>query len=353
MDEIATMSDTMVYRQAFAVFSQSIPASIRRRIPRLYGSIHRPTNSDINFAAKDSAANEHHSSSVNPIIQASAESKLEYWRSLSDTPLGAAFQRPSTASSDSNGRDSCISSMSEESQEETDVSSFENGRPGHLFGPTMRKYESDSGLLWDRIVPAVSILQNACYQARQRQCDSQHIRSLYITAIGYCLDGLPDELNQKEITIIENNFPSRINASWLAAICPGQHVTEAGDKPYIHRLLASGIVQLFIILQFLTPYFKLIIDYLYQFDQSHQISKRAMISMRDAFDSVSRAGVNWGLAVSNTSESKGYASVLKCASWLVIGIAGGIYEGVEKGMVIVELKQPPHDEKVSVQRSEK
>lgn len=107
----------------FAIFP--IPASIRRRLPRLYSS-HRPVSQGAE-SSKDPRNG----------LTSSSDSNLSCHSQLS--PVSVDVQRPSTASEDS----------------DFDSGSWRSDSPEEIKPPT--KYETESGLRWNRVVPGESL----------------------------------------------------------------------------------------------------------------------------------------------------------------------------------------------------
>ncbi|KAL3259034.1 hypothetical protein ABHI18_005615 [Aspergillus niger] len=375
IDDLTALSDTMVYRHVLTVFSPVIPASLRRRITSLYPSTHRPVRLEASdsASAKEHTAGEAGGDSMVSMRQSSEPGGLEYVASLPDLSSGPTFQRPSTASSASNGLESCFSSVAEKSQELSDISSIRSSRSSDVFSPVAPKYEAESGLRWNRIapgsscrlslppfnfrteeipstsladnIPALNLLQNACHEAQQRQCDSRLARMLYVDALGYLLDGLPDDLSSQETMTIQDNLPAGVKESLAAPSvtdpsAAGLHSLLAGEnslpeRSYLHRLLSSTIVYFFIMLQFLMPYVKILVCHLYQYERSHRITERAVTKVLVAADNFGKRGMVIGAAVLNYNEGKVSANLMDLAAWWVTSIAGGIYEGFAEGMTIM------------------
>ncbi|GKZ21136.1 hypothetical protein AbraIFM66951_008674 [Aspergillus brasiliensis] len=343
IDDFAALSDTMVYRQVLTVFSPVIPASLRRRITRLYPSMHRSVRAEA--GVKASTAGKPGGGSMASPRQPSGPGRLELVGSLPDFPSGPTFQRPSTASSVSNGPEVCFSSVSEKSQELSDISSFESSRSSDVSSPMASKYEADSGLRWNRIVPALNLLQNACHEAQQRQCDSRLARILYVDALGYLLDGLPEDMNDQETTKIQNKLPTSVKESLAAPVmtelpAAGPHSLPAGEnslpeRSYLHRFLSSTIIYFFIMLQILMPYVKVLMRHLYQYERSHRVTERAVTKVLGAADNFGKRGIVIGAAVLNYNEGRVGAIIFDLASWWVTGIVGGICEGFAEGMIIM------------------
>ncbi|PYH69619.1 uncharacterized protein BO88DRAFT_404633 [Aspergillus vadensis CBS 113365] len=350
-DDLTALSDTMVYRQVIMAFSPVIPASFRRRISRLYPSMHRSVKSEASASAsaKANTAGKAGGDAMAAMRQTSEPGELEYVAPLPDKSSGPAFQRPSTASSASNGVEPCFSPGPEKSQELSDISSLRSTRSSGVFSPVAPKYEAESGLRWNRIAPALNLLQNACHEAQQRQCDSRLARMLYVDALSYLLDGLPDDMSTQEIMIIQENLPAGVKESLAAPAvtdpsAAGLHSMLTGknlppERSYLHRLLSSTIIYFFIMLQFLIPYVKILVYHLYRYERSHRLTERAVTKVLDAADNFGKRGMVVGAAVLNYNEGRVSANMMELAAWWVTSIAGGIYEGFAEGMVIMGVTQ--------------
>ncbi|RHZ43966.1 uncharacterized protein CDV56_102716 [Aspergillus thermomutatus] len=349
----------MAYSTGLPVLLPVLPAAIRRRIPRLYSSLHRAMGStDPSDTATDGP--------VGPMRQADAHRELAPFSSTPDLgycrPSSSAASdfgaeeplRPATAGS-SVCPESCDSSSSASSSsgKTLEALDLDDGRDGDAMdrGSMLAKYEVESGLRWNRVVPALNLLRNAGYEAQQSTCDGRFVRSLYINALGYLLDALPADLTDEESMIIHHNLPAGIKATLAtpAAAQPGAAVTMvdqcAGtryptERSYLHRLLASSIVQFFLIVQFLLPYVRIWLHQMYQYERSHRITERLVTATLDAADSLGKGSVSLGSTVLRLNEGKVGTAFTNLAAWWVEGVAGGIYEGIGEGMMILGLIRP-------------
>lgn len=152
--------------------------------------------------------------------------------------------------------------------------------------------------------------------------------------------------------VIHHNLPARIKAT-LAAPAPAQSGAGAGaavsmidqgagtrypaERSYLHRLLASSIVQFFLIVQFLLPYIRILLRQVYHYERSHRIMERLVTATLDAADSLGKGSVSLGSTVLRLNEGKVGTAFTNVAAWWVEGVAGGIYEGVGEGMMILGL----------------
>ncbi|KAE8377806.1 hypothetical protein BDV26DRAFT_203091 [Aspergillus bertholletiae] len=334
IDEQATLADTMLLSQALPDF---LPAAIRRHIPRLYPSLHRVAHSD----SKISAANISNKSKGHGYSPSLSEPELALYGQKSDLAAGD-LQRPATAGSSINDQDSCRSSVSGKSAETIYI---EEKKGVDSMGFAMSKYEEESGLRWNHVVPAFQFLQHAGVEAQRRDCDSYLVRSLYMDALCYLLQALPADLTYEETARIRKCLPGRVSSSLTAPSTAGfanqpVNTRHPAERSYLHRLLASSIVHFFLLLQFLMPYLKIVLHRLYQFERSHRVTERVVSASLDAADTLGRRSVSLGTTVLSIHDGKLGVAVSSLAAWWVEGIAGGIYEGIGEGMTILGFIRP-------------
>ncbi|KAF7593821.1 hypothetical protein BBP40_010756 [Aspergillus hancockii] len=310
MDEQATLEDPMISPRGLMVLLPVIPASIRRHIPRLYPSFQRSMRPD-----------------PNPRTDSTGD-----------------LQRPATWGSSSNDQDSCGSSVSGKLSETSSITAFEETKGLESMGTAVSKYE-ESGLRWNRVNPAINLLRIACFEGQQPQCDGRLVRSLYINALCYHLEGLPVDLTFEEAARIQQSLHPRISTPLVAPSPAGfvsqpVHARYPTERSYLHRLLASSIVQFFILLQILTPYLKIVVHRVYQYERSHRVTERVVSATLDAAEQLGKRGVNLGSTVLSLHDGKVGVAVSNLAAWLVEGIAGGVYEGIGEGMTILGFIRP-------------
>lgn len=340
MDEQAALGDAMASAQGLTVLLPVIPASIRRHIPRLYPSLHRPVRSDTSVTTE----RPDHKPKDLSFLPSYSEPNLALYRQKSDLASGD-LQRPATAGSSTNGQDSCGSSVSGKQSDTSDITTSEETKGVESMGSAVCKYEEESGLRWNRVVPALNLLRSAGYEAQQPQCDGHLVRSLYINALSYLLEALPVDLTPEETARIRRSLPSPVNTSLTTPSAAGfvNHRVNPrypAERSYLHRLLASSIIQFFLLLQFLVPYLKIVLHRMYQYERSHRVTERVVSATLDAADNLGKRGVNLGSTVLGLHDGKVGIAVSSLAAWWIEGIAGGLYEGIGEGMTILGFIRP-------------
>ncbi|KAL1867434.1 hypothetical protein Plec18167_008707 [Paecilomyces lecythidis] len=302
-----------------------LPASLRRCLPRLDRSLTTSALTSTTASSPDLCRG----------IVCSSEPQLQCYDSPPES-VGYS-RRPATATGDDN---ECSSSCSGRSE-----MSIEMDNSGGSSAPIM-KYEVESGLRWNRIVPAFNLLRNAGYEAQQPRSDSRLIRSLYINGLLYLLEALPADLTREETTSIRDRLPETIASTSPALpsnlqnnVSPRNRYSRysttwngSSEPSYLHRVLAYSIIQCFLVFQLLTPYIRLLLQQVYQYERSHRITERVVAAALGAADSLGKSGLT---AVLGLREGKFGAAVSELASWWIEGITGGICEGVGEGLIIL------------------
>ncbi|GAB1199149.1 hypothetical protein APSETT444_008494 [Aspergillus pseudonomiae] len=337
MDEQATLGDTMILSQGLPDF---LPAAIRRHIPRLYPSLHRAAQSDSNI----NAARTGHKLNGPSFSPSFSEPELTLYGQKAGLALGD-LQRPTTAGSSSNGQDSCGSSVCGKSSDTSYIIPSEEKKGVEPMGFAMSKYEEETGLRWNHVVPAFQFLQHAGVEAQRRDYDSHLVRSLYMDALCYLLQALPADLTYEETARIRKSLPGQVSNSLAAPSAAGfvnqpVNTRHSAERSYLHRLLASSIIHFFLLLQFLMPYLKIVLHRLYQFERSHRVTERVVSASLDAADSLGKRSLSLGTTVLSLHDGKVGVAVSSLAAWWVEGIAGGIYEGIGEGMTILGFIRP-------------
>lgn len=166
---------------------------------------------------------------------------------------------------------------------------------------------------------------------------------MYIHAIIYLLRALPDDLTVEEQLSVRTSLPPGVVPLQLEGQghAPGTSASRAMNQPSIlHRTLASTIVQLFILFQFILPYIKYLLNSAYQYDRTHKISEKVLSGSISTVDMLGKRGVLLSEAVLGMGDGKMAQVLAHIASWLVEGVAGGIQDGLGEGMVIIGAVKP-------------
>ena len=169
-------------------------------------------------------------------------------------------------------------------------------------------------------------------------------RQLYVHALTYLLRALPSDLTTEEQLSVRSSLPPgvveplhfQINGGYPSRISP-----KGGNSPsLLHRILASSIVQLFILFQFILPYLKYLLSAAYQYDRTHKISERVLSQSIETVDTIGKRGLSFTGAIYGLNDGKFGQAITEAAAWFVESVTGGIHEGVGEGMAMMGARKP-------------
>lgn len=165
----------------------------------------------------------------------------------------------------------------------------------------------------------------------------------------YLLRGLPSDLTPAEQLSIHGCIPQRLlqtedvdkEGEISVSSHAERHATRHPQPPSIlHKLLASTIVQLFVLFQFLFPYIKFFLRAAYEYEREHHISEKVLASSIDMADAFGKQSLTVTAALFGMGNGRMGEVLGEAASWVIKGITGGIHEGVGEGLNVIGVKRP-------------
>jgi hypothetical protein len=186
----------------------------------------------------------------------------------------------------------------------------------------------------------INLLSLAAEESSTISQDPRFVRQLYLHAVTYLLRALPTDLTTEEQLSVRSALPPGIVEPLRLETHPAytskSNFSGSSNPPSVlHRALASTIVQLFILFQFLLPYLKYLLRAAYQYDRTHKISERVLSGSIETVDTLGKTGLGISAAVLGMGDGKVGQMMADLASWIVEGVTGGIHEGVGEGMAII------------------
>ncbi|KAH0566459.1 hypothetical protein GP486_000129 [Trichoglossum hirsutum] len=174
-------------------------------------------------------------------------------------------------------------------------------------------------------------------------------RQLYIHSLTYLLRGLPKDLSAEERLDLRSALPSGVTEP-LRLDIDDQNVVTIRDSErkirngtsstpsLLHRITASLVIQLIVFAHFILPHIKALLRNAYIYERNNRLSERVLAKSIDTVDTVGKKGIEFGEAVARIGDGKLGQALNGVAVWCAEGVAGGIYEGVGEGIVIVSAK---------------
>jgi hypothetical protein len=174
-------------------------------------------------------------------------------------------------------------------------------------------------------------------------------RQLYIHGITYLLRGLPTKLTPEETLSIHAALPqdlvdmtSDTHAHALLPVTQRSPSTQGGpqrDPTILHRLIATLVLQSFILIQFLLPYIKLFLSHTYRFERKHQITKRIVNTGVATVDDIGRKTLRLSQTVCQMNDGMVGQAINEMTIWWVRSVTGGVQQGLAEGLQTLRLAE--------------
>ena len=162
-------------------------------------------------------------------------------------------------------------------------------------------------------------------------------RQLYIHGISYLLRALPPNLTADEEMSLRSALPQQL---YPATQAPGSQPLISNEGPsepsLLHKTLASTIIQLFLLVQFILPHLKLVVRNAYDYERTHHLSEKLFARSLDAFDVVGKRGSEIGERLSKLGDGRVGQVFNAILAWWFLGVVGGVCEGFGEGVRIVK-----------------
>lgn len=222
--------------------------------------------------------------------------------------------------------------------------------PEDRRGVRLELMDVQSGIGWKFASQGLSLLGIALDEssALSQEPDTGNpafARQLYLHAITYLLRALPSDLTTEEQLSVRSALPVGVIDPLrmeTPQILYSRGRAESFDPPsLLHRALASTIVQLFIMFQFVLPYLKHLINAAYQYDRTYQISGKVFSQGIVTVSGLARAGAIVTGTVYGMNDGKMGQMMTETAAWVLESVTGGIHEGVTEGLELWRGDQQP------------
>ena len=149
--------------------------------------------------------------------------------------------------------------------------------------------------------------------------------------------GLPTDLTPAETLTLQSSIPPSIIESSQASHNPQfdrKSSSTSSSPSLIHRLLASTIIHLCLLVSLLLPYIHSLARAAYQYDKTHHVSESVLAAAVDLTrKSTETTGTLFLKLVNENGKVKQF--VLATVWWWVKGVSGGLKEGVGQGLVVL------------------
>lgn len=171
-------------------------------------------------------------------------------------------------------------------------------------------------------------------------------RQLYIHSLTYLLRALPADLTTEEQLSLRTSLPDGVVEPMVLNV-GGRNEGQASIKlpsqqpSFLHRTLATTIIQIFIFCQLIFPYVKTFLQTAYCYDREHKISEKVLTQILNTADEIGRRGITVTGAIYGMGDGKVGQAITEIAAWVIEGVTGGIHEGLGEGMAMMGARTPP------------
>jgi hypothetical protein len=176
------------------------------------------------------------------------------------------------------------------------------------------------------------LLRNAAFEAQQPNSDIRLVRTLFINGLGYLLEALPSDLTVEEARSIHDRLPESVKVSVENS---ASATTSSPPPSYLHRVIAALIVYIFVLAQVLLPYVTMLLNSIYRCERKYRVTEKVLVTALNTADGVGKGAHNVGSMLSVLKEGTITTGVGNLIAWLSESVAGGVYDGVSEGLVVV------------------
>lgn len=171
-------------------------------------------------------------------------------------------------------------------------------------------------------------LQTSLAESRTEAQDQAFSRQLYLDAMAYLVQGLPSDLTDQELSHLKEALPESLKDSGPPKTPQPRHTKH--NRSLLHRILASTIIIVCLLLRLALPYIKLLVAVAHKYDRAHHVRERLLAFAVTATDSFGKTG----MTLASRAMTNGI--VLGAITYWVDGIRGGLNEGLGEGLKVIE-----------------
>ncbi|POS83953.1 hypothetical protein EPUL_002982, partial [Erysiphe pulchra] len=177
---------------------------------------------------------------------------------------------------------------------------------------------TEGGIIWKFAHHGFNLLKLALSESvSPTLTNTPFARHLYIHSLTYLLRALPPDLTKDELISVQAALPKGIIDH--SDLHQPKLRAEIRPTSFLHKTLASTIVQIFILFQLILPYIRIFLSMAWQYQNQHQIIAKMTSSCVEL-------GIEVGEAMKGLGETKIGEMLITTVQWLIEGIIGGIGE---------------------------
>ncbi|KAH8802954.1 hypothetical protein F5884DRAFT_491140 [Xylogone sp. PMI_703] len=176
-------------------------------------------------------------------------------------------------------------------------------------------------------------------------------RQLYLYSLTYLLRALPADLTTEDqlsirsalAEVIASPFHIQLDPLQSSQTSPESDSRASNTPSFLHRTVAFTILNLFIIIHFLFPYLKYMLENAYAYERKHKISERVVSHGLDMADACGEKRVTVTEAISGIADGRVGRIIGEAGAWIVEEVVGGVNEGITDGIAVFRITRASAD----------
>jgi hypothetical protein len=158
----------------------------------------------------------------------------------------------------------------------------------------------------------------------------------------YLLRGLPAKLTPEEMLSLQaalpHDFVDAVNDPNAGALLrasqqsPSPPQNPPQNPTAIHRITATLVLQMFLLVQFLLPYIRLLLSHAYRFERKHRVTKRLIDTSVATADGIGKTTLKFSQTVCQMNDGMLIQAVNDMSMWWIAGVTGGVQQGLAEGV---------------------
>lgn len=168
-----------------------------------------------------------------------------------------------------------------------------------------------------------------------REEDQAFERKAFVDGVTYLLRGLPQDLDEYEITQLRNALPNQVVSQYAHSshqlALPGKTV-PAQPRSVLYRVVQLAVIQIVLLFCFVLPYLMQAVKVVVRTERKHRVSEKMLGQGVDLAKTMGRQGASMIETMYGMADGRMGRSVTTIIGWTVDSVAQGIRDGVQEGL---------------------
>lgn len=303
----------------------------------------------MSFLQEDYSMSRQTVSVICSVLPLAIQSRLPPLLSRPTTPSGGGYADKAWNSSTSSGATTpfteadTLVSDEDGGVETLDFAADVRSRPdtGALQRPA-----AGSGIEWRCGRPGLELLISAVDESKNGAVlrsghvsshDAGFERRAYLDGVSYLLRGLPQDLDENEVSILRRALPSPVvgtqtDARGRLGYYSGQEAHAYSPPSVLQTSMRAIVARAIVLFCILWPYILVLLRWAAAYEKKHRISEQVLAQGTALVTACGKWAVNISQAVFNRGDGKLGRALAETVAWTVHDMIAGVSEGVQDGL---------------------